>query len=71
MTPFPFFGLQGGPHNHQIGALAVALKHVATDEFKQYAKQVCRSQALMMCTGVNKYVQTKGTNVCLVAQKLG
>lgn len=30
----------GGPHNHQIGALAVALKHAATPEFKAYAKQV-------------------------------
>lgn len=41
-----FPSLQGGPHNHQIGALAVALKHVATPEFKQYASQVianCRA----------------------------
>ncbi len=35
-----FPSLQGGPHNHQIGALAVALKHVATPEFKQYSEQV-------------------------------
>lgn len=32
--------LQGGPHNHQIGALAVALKEAATPEFAQYAKTV-------------------------------
>lgn len=36
-----FPSLQGGPHNHQIGALAVALKQVATPEFKAYAQQVC------------------------------
>jgi glycine hydroxymethyltransferase len=31
---------QGGPHNHQIGALAVALKYAATEEFVTYQKQV-------------------------------
>jgi glycine hydroxymethyltransferase len=35
-----FPSLQGGPHNHQIAALAVALKQVDTPEFKAYAKQV-------------------------------
>ena len=35
-----FPALQGGPHNHQIGALAVQLKEVATPEFKQYCQQV-------------------------------
>ena len=35
-----FPALQGGPHNHQIAALAVALKHAATPQFKAYAKQV-------------------------------
>ena len=32
--------LQGGPHNHQIGALAVALKEADTPEFKEYAQRV-------------------------------
>ncbi|CAM6095942.1 unnamed protein product [Calypogeia fissa] len=35
-----FPSLQGGPHNHQIAALAVALKQVDTPLFKEYAKQV-------------------------------
>jgi glycine hydroxymethyltransferase len=35
-----FPGLQGGPHNHTISALATALKQVATPEFKAYAGQV-------------------------------
>lgn len=35
-----FPSLQGGPHNHQIAALAVALKHAKTPEFKNYQKQV-------------------------------
>ena len=32
--------LQGGPHNHQIGALAVALKEASTSEFGSYARNV-------------------------------
>jgi glycine/serine hydroxymethyltransferase len=36
-----FPGLQGGPHNHTITALAVALKQAALPEFKQYQRQVC------------------------------
>jgi glycine hydroxymethyltransferase len=32
--------LQGGPHNHQIAALAVALKEAAQPEFVQYIMQV-------------------------------
>merc|ERR1712232_1245342 len=39
MAVFP--GLQGGPHNHQIGALAAQLLDVITPEFTEYSKQVC------------------------------
>ena len=35
-----FPGHQGGPHNHTITALAVALKQAQTAEFKQYQQQV-------------------------------
>ena len=35
-----FPSLQGGPHNHQIGALAVALKAAKSPEFKEYQQQV-------------------------------
>lgn len=35
-----FPSLQGGPHNHQIAALAVALKHAQTPQFKRYQIQV-------------------------------
>jgi len=45
MAVFP--ALQGGPHNHQIGALATQLKEVVTPEFVEYSKQVVlNSQAL-------------------------
>ena len=32
--------LQGGPHNHQIGALAVALKEASEPHFSEYARSV-------------------------------
>ncbi|KAL0368871.1 UNVERIFIED_CONTAM: Serine hydroxymethyltransferase 2, mitochondrial [Sesamum calycinum] len=35
-----FPGLQGGPHNHTITALAVALKQAMTPEYKAYQDQV-------------------------------
>jgi glycine hydroxymethyltransferase len=38
-----FPGLQGGPHNHTIGALATCLKQVATPEFVEYQKQVLKN----------------------------
>jgi glycine/serine hydroxymethyltransferase len=38
-----FPGLQGGPHNHTIAALAVALKQAQQPEFKEYAQQVVRN----------------------------
>lgn len=38
-----FPALQGGPHNHQIGALAVQLREVATPAFRAYAEQVVRN----------------------------
>ncbi|KAF1811258.1 serine hydroxymethyltransferas-like protein [Eremomyces bilateralis CBS 781.70] len=38
-----FPGHQGGPHNHTITALAVALKQAATPEFRQYQEQVVKN----------------------------
>jgi glycine hydroxymethyltransferase len=35
-----FPSLQGGPHNNHIAALAVALKQLATPEYKSYMQQV-------------------------------
>ncbi|KAK6048474.1 glycine hydroxymethyltransferase [Cooperia oncophora] len=35
-----FPGLQGGPHNHTIAGIAVALKQCLTEEFVDYAKQI-------------------------------
>jgi glycine hydroxymethyltransferase len=38
-----FPGHQGGPHNHTITALAVALKQAQTPEFKAYQEQVIKN----------------------------
>jgi len=40
-----FPGLQGGPHNHTIGALATCLKQANTPAFVEYQKQVIKNSA--------------------------
>lgn len=42
-----FPGLQGGPHNHTIGALSTCLKQAATPEFVEYQKQVLKNCSRM------------------------
>jgi len=49
-----FPGLQGGPHNNAIAGIGVALKQVATDEFKQYAKQVIQNAQQLVKTLTEK-----------------
>lgn len=36
-------GLQGGPHNHQTAAIAVALKEASTPTFKEYGTQIVKN----------------------------
>ncbi|KAL6343230.1 hypothetical protein AAG906_021141 [Vitis piasezkii] len=50
-----FPSLQGGPHNHQIAALAVALKQAMVPGFKAYAKQV-KANAVAL----GNYLMSKG-----------
>ncbi len=38
--PRVFPGVQGGPHNHTICALGVALKEAMSPDFRKYAKQI-------------------------------
>merc|ERR1740138_1842415 len=66
MAVFP--ALQGGPHNHQIGGLAVQLKEVATPEFKEYSKKVLENAATLADTLVSKghKLATGGTDNHLI-----
>ncbi|KAK3281721.1 Serine hydroxymethyltransferase 4 [Cymbomonas tetramitiformis] len=67
-----FPSLQGGPHNHQIGALAVALKQVKDPAFTLYAKQV-RANASALASFLmkkNYELVTGGTDNHLVLWNL-
>eukprot|EP00058_Branchiostoma_floridae_P027476 XP_002612967.1 hypothetical protein BRAFLDRAFT_120818 [Branchiostoma floridae] len=53
-----FPGLQGGPHNHAIAGVAVALKQAAMPEFKTYIQQVIKN-----CQAMCKMMMDKGYHV--------
>jgi len=42
-----FPGLQGGPHEHTIAGIAVALKEANTPQFKEWAKQVVKNAKVL------------------------
>ncbi|XP_056609624.1 serine hydroxymethyltransferase, cytosolic [Triplophysa dalaica] len=63
-----FPGLQGGPHNHAIAGVAVALKQALTPEFKTYQLQVlanCKALAAMLMEKGYKIV-TGGSDTHLI-----
>lgn len=62
-----FPGLQGGPHNHAIAAIATAMKQAMTPEFVEYQKQVIKN-AQRLCEGLisrGYSIATGGTDVHL------
>ncbi len=42
-----FPGLQGGPHDHQTAAIAIALKEALAPEFRDYASQVVKNAKVL------------------------
>ncbi|MDO8618836.1 MAG: serine hydroxymethyltransferase [Candidatus Daviesbacteria bacterium] len=40
-------GIQGGPHNHQTAAIAVALEEALKPSFKTYGKQIAKNAAVL------------------------
>ncbi len=50
-----FPALQGGPHNHAIAALCVALKQALRPDFKEYAQRIIDN-----CKAMAKVLVTKG-----------
>jgi len=68
-----FPGHQGGPHNHTIAGLSVALLQAKSPEFKQYQTQVLKnSQAMAKALLKNNYTLVSGgTDNHLVLVDLG
>merc|ERR1711972_671651 len=66
MAVFP--ALQGGPHNHQIGALAAQLLEVSTPAFTEYSKGVVANAKVLAETLIAKghKLATDGTDNHLV-----
>merc|ERR1719160_530409 len=66
MAVFP--ALQGGPHNHQIGALAAQLLEVNTPEFVEYSKNVKANAKALAATlmGKGHKLATDGTENHLI-----
>jgi glycine hydroxymethyltransferase len=59
-----FPGLQGGPHNNTIAAIGVALKQVASSEFKTYSQQVVNNAKQLVKTLQEKgYTFVSGRNL--------
>lgn len=63
-----FPGLNGGPHNHAIGAIAVALKDCMTEGFKEYARQTIANCRTLCAELMNKNykIVTDGTDNHLI-----
>ncbi|MES1913195.1 MAG: hypothetical protein MHM6MM_005407 [Cercozoa sp. M6MM] len=60
-----FPSVQGGPHNHQIAAIATQMKEVASEEWKQYARQVVnntRALAEGLCKEEECLLQSGGSD---------
>ncbi|MCA9330564.1 serine hydroxymethyltransferase [Candidatus Saccharibacteria bacterium] len=57
-------GLQGGPHNHQTAAIAVALREAAMPEFKTYGHQIVSNAKRLADVLISKGYQlvTGGTD---------
>jgi len=62
--PKVFPGLQGGPHNHTIAALGIALKEATTPAFREYAAQIVKN-AQALAVSLQEYdftIVTGGTD---------
>ncbi|HEY5442636.1 MAG TPA: serine hydroxymethyltransferase [Candidatus Saccharimonadales bacterium] len=57
-------GLQGGPHNHQTAAIAVALREAATPAFKTYGQQIVKNAKKLAAelNSKNYHLVTGGTD---------
>lgn len=65
-------GLQGGPHNHQTAAIAVALQEAMQPEFKVYAQQIVKNAQTLAQVLLSKgyHLVTGGTDNHLLVMDL-
>ncbi len=66
-----FPGMQGGPHENNIGALAVAFAEADTQEFKDYAKQVVKNASVLAETLKKNGLRVFGTENHLMVVDVG
>jgi len=66
-----FPGLQGGPHENQIAALAVAFGEADTPEFKDYANQIVKNAKVLAETLRNNGIKVFGTENHLMVVEVG
>ena len=63
-----FPGLQGGPHEHAIAAIATTMKQAKTPEFVEYQKQIV-ANSRQLCSGLQDRgykISTDGTDVHMI-----
>jgi glycine hydroxymethyltransferase len=66
-----FPGLQGGPHENQIAALAVAFLENDTQEFKDYAAQIIKNAKVLADTLRKNGLKVFGTENHLMVVEIG
>ncbi|MFA5828631.1 MAG: serine hydroxymethyltransferase [Candidatus Shapirobacteria bacterium] len=66
-----FPGLQGGPHENQIAAMAVAFGEAGTVEFREYASQVVKNAGALSQSLKSKSLKVYGTENHLMVVKIG
>ena len=66
-----FPGLQGGPHENQIAALAVAFGEADTPEFKDYAFQIVKNAKVLAETLRKNGIKVFGTENHLMVVEVG
>jgi len=66
-----FPGMQGGPHENQIAALAVAFGEADTQEFKDYANQIIKNAKVLAETLRKNGLKVFGTENHLMVVEVG
>ena len=66
-----FPGMQGGPHENQIAALAVAFKEADTQDFKDYASQIIKNAKVLAETLRKSGIKVFGTENHLMVVEVG